>query len=166
METLPSHDKARYIAVPPEDYIAIADALHRFGAGQDLRDRSLLESAFSAEATLDFTAVAARLGVTIPAFQGRQAIADAILTTIARLDTTHSIANVRITTFNGARADVTALIEAQHLPRGNHSRHLLLKNALTVELVREDGRWVIDRMKFDNVWRTGDPSVLFPAPAA
>ncbi len=164
METLSQPRKA-YIAVPSEDYIALADALHRFGAGQDLRNRPLFESAFSDDATLDFTRVAAKLGVTIPVFEGKQTIADIILTTTASLDTTHSIANVRVTAFGGAHASVTALIEAQHLPSGDHRRHLLLKNQLAVELIREEGHWVIDRITFDNVWRSGDPAVLFPTPA-
>ena len=32
--------------VDPRDRAAIVDALYRFGAGQDLRDRALFESAF------------------------------------------------------------------------------------------------------------------------
>ena len=30
-----------------DDQLAIVDALYRFGAGQDLRDRALFESAFT-----------------------------------------------------------------------------------------------------------------------
>jgi len=163
METLTTLHKTQYLAVPPADRDAIADALYRFGAGQDLRDRPLLESAFAADATLDFRAVAARLGATIPVFEGRQAITDTILAATGGLDTTHTITNVRVTAYDGSRAKVTALIEAQHLPRGDHSRHLLLKNQLSVELSRGDDCWAIDRMRFDNVWRTGDAKVLFPA---
>ena len=48
------------------------------------------------------------------------------------------------------------------LPKGDHSRHLLLKNIYTMELVRDGARWVIERMVIENVWYTGDPTVLFP----
>ena len=82
----------------------------------------------------------------------------------AELDTTHTVTNSRITTFDGNSASLLALVEAQHLPRGDHSRHLLLKNFYFVDLVIEDGRWAATRMRIHNVWRTGDPAVLFPAP--
>ena len=118
-------------------------------------------SAFAEDASLDFTAVAAKLGATIPVFEGRQAIADTIMAATEPLDTTHTITNIRVIAYDGDRASVTALIEAQHLPRGDHSRHLLLKNRLSVELARQDECWVIERMVFDNAWREGDATVLF-----
>jgi hypothetical protein len=130
--------------------------------GQDLRDRSLFESAFSVHATLDFREPARSLGATIPVFEGRQAIADTIFSSIGDLDTTHTVTNPRVTTYDGRHASLFALVEAQHLPRGDHNRHLLLKNIYTVELSRQASRWVIDHVKIDNVWSTGDPSVLFP----
>lgn len=144
----------------------IVDALYRFGAGQDLRDRALFESAFADDATLDFTGPAQRLGARIPVFEGRQAIADTIFANIADLDTTHTVANPRVTAFDGARATLSALVEAQHLPRNDHRRHLLLKNRYTVELSRHGERWLIRSLRIDNVWMRGDPSVLFPDAAA
>lgn len=156
----------QYVAVPFEDRTAIIDALYRFGAGQDLRDRALFESAFSDDAKLDFTGPAQRLGVTIPVFEGRQAIADIVLSTTSKLDTTHSVTNPRVTAYDGQRASLFALVEAQHLPRGNHGRHLMLRNIFTVDLSKQRGHWLIDHMKIDNVWRTGDPTVLFPEAAA
>lgn len=150
------------IQVEPLDHTAIVDVLYRFGAGQDLHDRSLFESAFSPRATVDFTAPALRLGVTIPVFEGRQAIADTILSTTSGLDTTHTVTNPRVPAYDGEHATLFALVEAQHLPRNDHRRHLLLKNIYTVELSREGDRWVIDHMRISNVWLTGNPSVLFP----
>ena len=147
------------------DAAEIVDALYRFGAGQDLRDRALFESAFAEDATLDFTGPAGRLGVTIPVFEGRTTIADTIFGTIGGLDTTHTVTNPRVT-IDGDRATLFALVEAQHLPRGDHRRHLLLKNIYNVELSRDGARWVIDRMRIDNVWLDGDPAVLFPEPGA
>lgn len=141
----------------------IIDALYRFGAGQDLRDRELFDSAFSADATLDFTGPARRLGTTLPIFQGRQAIGDIVFETINKLDTTHTITNPRVTAYDGEHATLFALVEAQHLPRTDHGRHLLLKNIYTVVLSKRGTRWTIDRMHIDNVWMTGDPSVLFAA---
>jgi hypothetical protein len=145
------------------EHIAIVDALYRFGAGQDLRDRALFESAFAEHARLDFTAPAQRLGVAIPVFEGRQAIADTIFAAIGGLDTTHTVTNPRVTAYNGEHASLFALVEAQHLPRGDHARHLLLKHIYTMELSRHEECWQFERMRIDMVWFSGDPTVLFPA---
>ena len=161
MQTASSRSPLRR-EIPAHDRAEIVDALYRFGAGQDLRDRALFESAFSPAAALDFVGPARGLGVTIPVFEGRQAIADTIFTTIANLDTTHTVTNPRVTDYDGTRATLFALVEAQHLPRNDHSRHLLLKNIYILQLSKEGDRWVIDHMKIDNVWSTGDSSVLFP----
>ena len=56
-------------------------------------------------------------------------------------------------------------MEALNVPRGDHSRHLLLKNIYTVELSKQDGDWTIDQMLIENVWLTGEPEVLFPRSA-
>lgn len=160
-----SPDAARSAAVTPAavaDLHEIMDALYRFGAGQDLRDRELFESAFTPDATVDFTGPAQRFGVTLPVFVGRAAITDTIMGTTAGLATTHSVTNPRIT-IRGDRATLRALVEAQHVPRDEPARHLLLKNWYAVELLRQNGGWAIHRMVIDNVWFTGDPTVLFPA---
>ncbi|HEX6928068.1 MAG TPA: nuclear transport factor 2 family protein [Gammaproteobacteria bacterium] len=148
--------------VPPADRAAIVDALYRFGAGQDLKSRELFESAFTQDATLDFTGPARRLGANIPVFEGLAMIAETVLGTTADLDTTHTVTNPRITAYDGERATLFALVEAQHLPKNDHSRHLLLKNIYAMEVRRElRGHWAIARMLIDNVWLTGDPGVLF-----
>ncbi len=118
----------------PADHTEIVDALYRFGAGQDLRDRELFDSAFSGDATLDFIGPARRLGTTLAIFHGRQAIGDTVFETITKLDTTHTITNPRVTGYDGQHATLFALVEAQHLPRNDHSRHLMLKNIYTVSL--------------------------------
>jgi len=157
-------DAASVDAAPSaEEQLRIVDALYRFGAGQDLRDRALFESAFAADAALDFTGPAQRLGATLPVFTGRKMIADTVFATIGDLDTTHTVTNPRVTSFDGEHATLTALVEAQHLPRDDHGRHLLLKNIYVTELVKRPGRWLIERLQIDNVWLDGDPSVLFPS---
>jgi hypothetical protein len=90
-------------AVSAVDRDEIVDALYRFGAGQDLRDRLLFDSAFSVEARLDFTGPAKRLGATLPLLVGRKSIGDTIFSTLANLDTTHTVTNPRVTTASGRR---------------------------------------------------------------
>ena len=150
--------------VDPQDRAAIVDALYRFGAGQDLRDRALFESAFSAQAKLDITGPARRLGVELPVIQGRQAITETLMTSVNRLDTVHTVTNPRIVAYDGRCARLFALVEALNMPRGDHSRHLLLKNIYTAELSNQNGNWAIDHLLIENVWLTGDPEVLFPKP--
>lgn len=140
---------------------AIVDALYRFAAGQDLRDRALFHSAWTADAELDFTQPARRLGVELPPFRGREHITDAILGSVAPLTTSHSVANPRVQV-EGDAARLFALVEAQHLPAGDHTRQLLLKNIYWCELAVEDGLWRIRRMRIENLWMDGDPRVLFP----
>lgn len=149
-----------------EDRVAIVDTLYRFAGGQDDRDPALLESAFAQDAVLDFTQPAAALGVDIAPFAGRAEIVDVVMTSTAPLDTTHSVSNPRVVSYDGSRARLVALVEAQHLVRGHHARHLLLKNKFDAELVRESGGWVIRSLRIQNIWRTGCADVLFPAAPA
>jgi hypothetical protein len=145
-----------------DDRTEIIDALYRFAAGQDLRDRALFDSAFSPNARLDFTGPARRLGAEVPVFVDRKNIGDTIFANLRQIDTTHTVTNPRVTAHDDEHATLFALVEAQHLPRSDHARHLMLKNLYTARLSREDERWVIDYLWIETVWMTGDPSVLFP----
>jgi hypothetical protein len=147
------------------DRTEVVDALYRFAAGQDLDDRALFESAFADDARLDFRQPARRLGVDVPVFAGRREIAEAVLGTLARLDTMHTVTNSRVT-LAGDRATLFALVEAQHLLKENHGRRLLLKNVYWVDLTRSGDRWEIAHMRIENVWSDGDPAVLFPGATA
>lgn len=146
-----------------EQHIAIVDALYRFGAGQDLQDRVLFESAFAPDAMLDFTQPARSVGgVEMSLLLGRNAIVDAVLANIEELDTTHTVSNPRIIAYDGRHAALWALVEAQHLPRADHGRHLLLKNIYEVRLSKAQELWRIEHLRIRNVWWNGDPTVLFP----
>lgn len=141
------------------DEQAIVDALYRFAAGQDLKDDALFLWAFAPDAVLDFTHPARRFGADIPIMDGRETIAG-IMTTLAPLDTTHTVTNPRVVV-HGDRADLSALVEAQHVTRAEPHRHLLLKNVYDVDLTRQGPQWVIQRLVIRNVWHDGDPTVLF-----
>jgi septum formation inhibitor-activating ATPase MinD len=141
------------------DRLAIADALHRFAAGIDLRDQALLSSSLAEHAVSDFRPAAAKAGFDYPVIEGRATIVAALMGSLAALDTTHSVTNVRITV-DGDTARMDALVEAQHVPRNDHTRHYLMKNRYDVELARTGDGWVITRNTVDNVWRSGDAAVL------
>ncbi|TCM20345.1 SnoaL-like protein [Novosphingobium sp. PhB165] len=141
------------------DKLAAAETLYRFAAGIDLKNSDLLASAFAADAVSDFRPAAAKAGFEYPVLQGRENIVAALSGSLKSLDTTHSVSNPRVTV-DGDRARLDALVEAQHVPAADPSRHYLMKNRYDVELVRGDDAWVIQRVTIDNVWRSGDPSVL------
>jgi septum formation inhibitor-activating ATPase MinD len=141
------------------DKLAVVDALYRFTAGIDLRDDHLLSSALAENAISDFRPAAAKAGFEYPVIEGRDTIVAAITTSLAMSDTTHSVTNPRVT-IDGDSARLDALVEAQHVPRDDHTRHYLMKNRYDVELARAGEVWVITRNTVDNVWRSGDPAVL------
>ncbi|WP_328911989.1 MULTISPECIES: nuclear transport factor 2 family protein [unclassified Streptomyces] len=145
------------------DRAEIVDALYRFGLGQDLRDRALFASAFAADAVVDFGPAAAKWGAVSPPMTGRDTIVDTVLALFAgRVDTTHTVTNPRIRVAADRRsAALTALVEAQHLLSADHSRYALLKNLYAVSLVPDGRRWVMRRVRIDNVWFTGDPVAIF-----
>jgi len=141
------------------DKLAVVDALYRFAAGIDLRDKSLLSSSLAENAVSDFRLAAAKAGFDYPVIEGRDVIVAALTDSLATLDTTHSVTNPRVT-IDGDKAGLDALVDAQHVPRDDHTRHYLMKNRYDVELAREGDIWVITRTTVDNVWRSGDPAVL------
>ena len=145
---------------------AVLDALYRFGLAQDRRDdpgaRELFESAFTEDAELDFRPAAKKCGIHVPLMRGRSMITDIIMSPATLIETTHVVTNPRIR-IDGNGARLTALVEAQHLPKGNHSRHALLKNLYAVEAVRESDLWRMRQVYIDCVWFTGDPAVIVGA---
>jgi hypothetical protein len=147
-------------AASADDQRGVIDALYRFGAGQDLGDAALFRSAFAEHAVLDFIQPAQKLGAELPLFTGREGIAASILPVVARLDTTHTVSNPRVQV-DGDTASLFALVEAMHLPKGEHTRRLLLKNFYWLKLQREAPLWTITEMRIHNVWISGDPAVLF-----
>lgn len=141
------------------DKLAVIETLYRFAAGLDLRDKDLLASAFAADAISDFRPAGKKAGFEYPVMQGRDNIVDALRDSLGTIDTTHSVSNPRVS-IHGDTAKLDALVEAQHLPANDHSRHYLMKNRYDVELTRDGEVWVIQHVIIDNVWRTGDPTVL------
>lgn len=141
------------------DQLAVADALYRFAAGIDMRDPALLASSLAEDAISDFRPAAAKAGFDYPVIEGRDNIVSALSKSLSQIDTTHSVSNPRVTV-DGNTAFLDALVEAQHVPKTDPTRHYLMKNRYAVDLVRNGDGWLITRNTVDNVWRTGDPTVL------
>lgn len=145
--------------VSVENQLAIIDSLYRYAAGIDLKDQELMRSAFTDDAVSDFRPAGAKAGFDYPVLQGKEVIAEALMTSLKPIVTTHSVTNPRVTVV-GDKGYLEAIVEAQHVPAADPSRHYLMKNRYDVELLKQEDRWLICRVTVDNVWRTGDPSVL------
>jgi septum formation inhibitor-activating ATPase MinD len=148
--------------LPPSsaaDKLAVVEALYRFAAGIDLRDKALLSSALAVDAVSDFRRAAAKAGFEYPVIEGRDTIVAGLSASLAEIDTTHSVSNPRVHV-DGDSATMEAMVEAQHVPANDPSRHYLMKNRYDIALVRQDDLWVIQHVIIDNVWRDGDPTVL------
>jgi septum formation inhibitor-activating ATPase MinD len=141
------------------DKFAVAEALYDYIAGIDLRDAELMASVLTDSAASDFRPAAAKAGFEYPVLEGRDTIVHALMTSLSRVDTTHSVNNPRVT-LEGDKAVLDALVEAQHVLKTDHSRSYLMKNRYDVKLVRQGETWRIQHIVVDNVWRTGDPAVL------
>ncbi|MFJ9034545.1 nuclear transport factor 2 family protein [Streptomyces sp. NPDC102274] len=142
-----------------EDKLAAVEALYRYAAGLDLRDKELLASAFADDAVADFGPATKKAGQEYPPIKGGETIATALLGSLSHLDTTHSLSNPRVS-LDGDTAHLEGIMACQHLPRKDHSRHVLMTNRYDVDLARQGDVWVIRHVTVDNAWTQGDPTVL------
>jgi hypothetical protein len=146
------------------DRVEITDAIYRYAAGLDFGDVALLESALTEDAVVDLTAATTKLGLDFPALTPREVVVSALAAAVGPLDTSHSVTNVRID-ISGDTATVRCYAQANHFlpgdgPRPDRTRHALMMNRYTGEMVRDGERWRIRRLLIDCAWFEGDPSVL------
>jgi hypothetical protein len=66
------------------DRLAVVEALYRFAAGIDKRDRDLLASSLAPDAVSDFRPAAAKAGFEYPVIEGRDTIVSALSTSLVR----------------------------------------------------------------------------------
>lgn len=142
-----------------QDRLDIADTLYRFAAGLDEKDAELFASVWAQDAVHDFSRGAAALGLEFAPVVGRERIVSTFMPALEPHTTSHSITNIRVA-LHGDTARALTLTDATHLTRPDHAHRLFAKNRYTVDLRREDGRWLITRLVIENVWWDGDVGVL------
>lgn len=157
-----SHDLILSVPDLRDATFGIEQALFCFAAGQDLDEPDTLAKAFTAGASLDFRHPAATLAVELDIMHGGPEIVSTIVAATKHLITSHTISNVRVRELSAGRALAHALIEAMHVERETPGRRLLLLNSLDIEAVQLEGAWKIAALRFTNLWRIGEPVVLFP----
>ena len=141
------------------DQLEVTDALYRFGAGVDHNDAGLLASAFSEDAVVDFGPCGRKMGLEFPLLTGGETIVHFLGANAGTQTTTHVITNARVDV-EGHAAKLRALVDATHLPSGDHSRRCRMMNWYELELIKDGRLWRIRRLVIDNAWFTGDPQVL------
>jgi hypothetical protein len=148
------------------DHDAVLDAVQRYTQALDRYDGALLESALTEDATVDLSPAIARMGGEFPPLSPRAVILEQLLPAVGPLDTSHAISNPRIS-LDGDTATLTCYALAEHYPPGQGSdpkvtRHALMMNRYTADLVRDGGQWRIRTLVIENSWFRGDITLLLP----
>lgn len=144
---------------PADELPGVMDALYRFGAGLDHNDGDLLATAFSDDAVVDFGPCGQAMGLDFPVLTGGETILGFLRANAGTQTTSHVITNGRAQV-NGNAAGLRALVNATHLPKGDHSRRCEMMNWYDVDLVKQAGLWRMRRVVISNAWFTGDVQVL------
>lgn len=144
---------------PAGDLPGVMDALYRFGAGVDRNEKHLLATAFTDDAVVDFGPCGRAMGLDFPVLTGGESIVGFLSANSETQTTSHVITNGRARV-DGATATLRALVDATHLPRGDHSRRCQMMNWYDVNLVKDTSLWRIQRLVISNAWFTGDIQVL------
>jgi hypothetical protein len=141
---------------------AITDAVHRALLGCDRNDAEIFASAWAGE-DVAFEVHDGEKKV-IP---GLSTIRTAVFDRIGPMDTTHSLANVRVDVQDGADvAHLTATSTAQHCPSGMGRQpdgpKFCVGSQYDIHLVKEEavGMWKIKKWVLSVTWTQGDPSVM------
>jgi hypothetical protein len=141
----------------------IADTMHRYAFGLDHGDPDSLESAFTEDCSIDFTAAAKKLGLDFPVVTGRAELVQKLIPMLGPLDTSHTASNLQIEV-SGDTATLHGYMMSQHFMPGQGPKRgsdfALLMNRYDADLVRDGSKWRFKRVVIDNAWAQGDPGII------
>lgn len=136
---------------------AITDAVYRGIRGFDRNDIEFFNSAFTEDASFIING---------QAYDGLTTIRDKVFTRVLKLDTMHTISNIRIDVKDGANtARLSAFALAQHCPLGRgvepDGPKFVGAGEYIIDLVldKADNLWKVKKWVLDLIWTQGDPSV-------
>jgi hypothetical protein len=152
------------------DREACIDAITRAVLGMDMRDPSLIASAYTSDASFELV-MRSDLPGHPPSgtFTGAEAIAAEIMRTIGKLDTLHHLTNFRVDIFDGEggkkEAHMTCYALANHYRPGQGPdmdvKGLMMGNVHDVRLVKgEDGVWKVRKQVLRCQWAEGDGTMF------
>jgi len=143
---------------------AVTDAVYRALLGCDDNDAAIFTSAWAGE---DVTFEVHDGDEEKKVFSSLSLIRTAVFERIGAMDTTHSIANVRVDVQDGAdMAHLTATATAQHCPPGRGREpdgpKFLVGSQYSIHLVKDEvgGAWKIKKWVLRVTWTQGDPLVM------
>ena len=153
------------LSPPLEHREAIIDALSRFLIGMDNNSPALFDSAFTADVRWELNG---------RVLEGLQAVhAECYDATILKLDTTHSVSNLRVDVAEGGNeAKLEAVYVAHHYRGGEGtvegSPRFVTGGLYTAELVKDDkggdgdsdGLWRMNVFRMRSIWTEGFRSVM------
>ncbi|KAK7209025.1 hypothetical protein V2G26_016203 [Clonostachys chloroleuca] len=137
----------------------IADTLYRLVAAFDHADEDLLQSALTDDVVVEI--------VGFPSSKGISELQEAIFGRVSKLETTHSISNIRVSieSTTSARASCTSV--AQHARPGKgfeQGPHRLLGGGFYIcDLIKEGDIWKIKQWMAKPIWYEGDPAIAYEA---
>lgn len=139
------------------DREAIADAGYRAQLSVDIADREMFESAFTSDATLYFN--------DMPACTGLESINAMFFDTVSKLDTQHTLLNVRINIDSEKKARLTGMGNAMHFRTKQGTEHgaqyFVAGTKHHMVLVKQDGLWKIEEWKIRTLWNDGEEGIIW-----
>ena len=137
---------------------AIADAIYRCVIGLDTADIALFDSAFTQDASFDLNG---------NVLDGLNAIHTGCYDSVAKLDTTHFVTNIRADIKDGEpKASVTASALARHYRpqqgRAPGATHFTSGSLYYIDCVKDsrDGSWKIVHWRLKSIWFEGDFGIM------
>jgi hypothetical protein len=137
----------------PQEYIEIVAVLTRYATALDSKNKDLLMSCFSTDATADYP----RTGH----HQGNRTIAESVLSVVAELDSTQHLLGNHVIERETDGAKATTELHAQHSKNSAKGAELFTVGGRyhdRLELL--EGAWKIVHRRLEVVWSTGNASIL------
>ena len=142
------------------DRLEITELFHRFAAGMDAQDWSLLESVFSDDAVFDHTAEHFGKGIVEDLQVGKPEVIRMMKKGVSRHFVSHHVITNHRMRVDGDRARAVTYLTSVHLDDPQKPKTHEDHGAFYLsELVRTKDGWKIRRIKHTGLWRTNmDPA--------
>ncbi|VUC34037.1 unnamed protein product [Clonostachys rosea] len=137
----------------------IADTLYRLVLAFDHADSDLLQSALTDDVVVEI--------VGFPNSKGISGLKESIYNRVSKLETTHSLSNIRVSIENVTTARASCTSVAQHVRPGKgfeQGPHKLLGGGFYIcDLIKEGDLWKIKDWKAKPIWYDGEPAIAHEA---
>lgn len=137
----------------------ITDTLYRLVLAFDHADEDLLQSALTDDVVAEIAG--------FPNSKGISELKETIFSRVSKLETTHSLSNIRVSIENATSARASCTSVAQHVRPGkgfDQGPHRLLGGGFYIcDLIKEDDLWKVKQWMVKPTWYDGDPAIAYEA---